>query len=103
MTKPKVYPIPTIWYNNRGEKFMTQERGEKCYVVRRLDDFRFQYMVLERVVRSIPTGFVETLLEYQRYERFLTMDAAESHFRKVEAGEAPLMLGIHTSSSTSIA
>ena len=74
---------------------MVQLRGEKCYTVRSLDDFVWQYRVLERKTSNSPIGMIETLTEHQAYEKFLTMWEAEAHFHAVEAGEIPLMLPIN--------
>ena len=65
---------------------MVQLRGEKCYTIRALDETKYKYRVLRRAVRDSPTGFLEVLQDNQEYQRFLTMEEAEEHFFKVEAG-----------------
>ena len=91
--KLKVLPIPDIWYDKRGRKYATQERGEKCYVVRALDDFKYQYRVMKRVVKDSPGGFIETL-DGQPFQHFRTMPEAVEHFQRHELGEVPLMLPV---------
>ena len=89
----KVLPIPDIWYDSREHKYLTQERGEKCYVIRALDNYTWQYRVMKRVVKDSPSGFIETL-NGQIYQRFKTMDEAVDHFHKHEEGQEPLMLPV---------
>ena len=77
--KLKVLEIPDFWYDKSGKKFMTQERGQKSYVIRALDDFVHQYRVMQKIVKDSPQGFVE-MLDGQPYQKFLTMQEAVEHF-----------------------
>ena len=47
---------------------------------------------MERVLHDSVVGWIETLADNQKFERFLDMESCEAHFYKVEAGEIPLML-----------
>ena len=91
--KLKVLPIPDIWYDKRGRKYATQERGKKCYVVRALDDYTWQYRVMKRVVKDTPGGFIETL-DGQPFQHFRTMPEAVEHFHEVEENGIPLLLPV---------
>ena len=86
--------IPDIWYDSQGNKYQTQERGERSYVIRSLDESPYKYRVMERVVEVRPRGLVEILRDNQKFERFCSMEAAENHFHLYEAGEVNLMNGI---------
>ena len=89
--RPRVRELPTIFYQN-GKKFMIQERGQRCFTIRSLDEHKYQYRVMERIVHDSPLGFIETLADNQKFERFLTMEECEKHFHKVENNGTPLML-----------
>ena len=89
--KLKVLEIPELWYDKTGKKFQTQERGKKCYVIRAVDNYTWQYRVMKRVVKDSPQGFIETL-NGQPYQRFKTMDEAVDHFNWHEAGQVSLIL-----------
>ena len=86
----KPLEIPDIWYSG-GKKFMTQERGSESYVIRRLDDPFWQYMVMKKIVENTASGLMECL-QGQEHELFRTMEEAVQHFYKHEEGKTSLML-----------
>ena len=90
--QPKVYEIPDVWYDVAGRKMQTQLRGKRCYTLRSLDEFRYQYRVMAKLVRTCPAGLTETLIDNQEYQRFRTMQECEAHFHKVERNGIDIML-----------
>ena len=88
----KITELPQIFYLN-GHKYMIQLRGQECFTIRALDEFKYQYRCMQRIVSDSPVGLIETLSDTQKYERFKTMEECEAHFYKVEEG-APLMLPV---------
>ena len=87
------YKLPDIFYAH-GMKFQIQERGKRCYTLRSVDEHKFQYRVMARLVRTCPMGLTEVLLDNQEYERFKTMEQAEKHFHKVEKNGIDVMLPV---------
>jgi len=88
--KLKIQALPDIVYKD-GKKLQIQERGELSYTVRNVDEFLWQYSVMERVIINTPMGLME-VLDGQRYEKFLDMKTCEEHFRQYECGKVGLML-----------